>query len=125
LIGKYEKEYRRILLKGEQHHNLEELVHPLPQLSKGRPKQRPGKNLLDRLSDFEEETLHARLRNSLHQQPGRAGHPLGQAQTENLRLLPEPLGSEGILPDPRIPFHGTQTGAGERWRLSSNEIRYG
>lgn len=57
LRRKFEEAYDRLLLKGEQYHNLEELVHPLPQLGRGRKKQRPGRNLLDRLQNQRKETL--------------------------------------------------------------------
>jgi transposase len=57
LRKRFEEAYDKLLLTGEQHHNLEELVHPLPQLGKGRKKQRLGKNLLDRLRNQRKETL--------------------------------------------------------------------
>lgn len=57
LVAKYEKEFQEILEKGEQYHNLEELVHPLPQVLRGRKKQRTGKNLWDRLHKNQKETL--------------------------------------------------------------------
>jgi transposase len=57
LRRKFREAYDRLLLEGEQYHNLEELVHPLPQVGKGRKKQRPGKNLLDRLRNHRKETL--------------------------------------------------------------------
>ena len=38
--------------------------------------------------------------------------PDGSVEAENLRVLPEPLGRQGFLSDPRFPFHGAQTGAG-------------
>jgi transposase len=57
LKRKFQESYDRLLLEGEQYHNLEELVHPLPQVGKGRKKQRPGKNLVDRLRDHRKETL--------------------------------------------------------------------
>ncbi|MFH1825950.1 MAG: IS66 family transposase [bacterium] len=54
LIEQYEKRYNRIIGKGLAYHKT---LPPLKKRARGRRKQRPGKNLLDRLNKRQTETL--------------------------------------------------------------------
>lgn len=54
LIEKYEKRYNGIIRKGLSYHKT---LAPLKKRARGRRKQRPGKNLLDRLKKRQAETL--------------------------------------------------------------------
>ncbi|MFH1541568.1 MAG: IS66 family transposase [bacterium] len=54
LIDQYEKRYSRIISKGLSYHKT---LTPLKKRARGRRKQRPGKNLLDRLKKRQTETL--------------------------------------------------------------------
>lgn len=49
-LTKFVEEYDKTVLKGLRYHPR---LSPLPQVKKGKHKQRPGKNLLDRLLDYQ------------------------------------------------------------------------